>query len=93
MDNAALLEFTQRGLLLALWVSLPVVATAAALGVLLAVVQAATQLQDQTTSTVLKLVAAAAVLALTARWLGSSVMTFADEMWRAAGFHAATPKL
>jgi len=93
MDNAALLEFTQRGLLMALWVSLPTVLAAVAMGVFFAVVQAATQLQDQTTSTVFKLIAAAAVLALTARWVGSSVVDFADEMWRAGGFHAATPKL
>lgn len=93
MDSAALLEFTQRGLLLALWVSLPTALAAVVVGLAFAVLQATTQLQDQTTATVFKLLAAAAVLALTARWLGSSVLEFADEMWRAGGFHAATPKL
>lgn len=93
MDAAALIEFTHRGLLMALWVSLPVAVAAVAVGVLFAVLQAATQLQDQTTSTVVKLVAAAVVLAVSARWIGTSVTEFADEMWRAGGFHAATPKL
>ena len=93
MDGNALIEFTQRGLLLALWVSLPTALAAVSVGVLFAVLQAATQLQDQTTATIFKLIAAAAVLALTARWIGSSVLDFADGMWRAGGFNAATPKL
>jgi type III secretion protein S len=93
MDTPTLIEFTQRGLLLALWVSLPAASAAVLVGLLLAVIQATTQLQDQTTSNIFKLIAAAAVLALTARWLGSSVFNFADEMWRAFGFYSATPKL
>jgi type III secretion protein S len=93
MDANSLLEFTHRGLLLALWVSLPTVVAAAAVGVLTAVVQATTQLQDQTASQVFKLVVACAALALSARWLGLSLLSFADEMFRAAGFHAPSPIL
>ena len=88
MDTPALLEFMNRGLLLALLVSLPTVAAAAAVGLLVAVVQATTQLQDQTASQVFKLIAACIVLALTGRWLGVSILNFADEMLRAGGFHA-----
>jgi type III secretion protein S len=93
MDTPQLLEFTQRGLLLSLWVSLPVVLTAVVVGLVFAVIQATTQIQDQTTSTILKLIAAAVVLALTAGWVGSTVVQFTDEMWRAGGFPSATPKL
>jgi type III secretion protein S len=93
MDTSALLEFTQRGLLLALWVTLPVVLTAAGVGILVAVIQATTQLQDQTASSIFKLIGAAVVLALTAHWMGSSVYEFADEIMRAGGFNAATPKI
>lgn len=93
MDSNALIEFLQRGLLLAVWVSLPVAAAAVAVGMVFAVVQAATQLQDQTVSTIAKLLVAAMVLALCARWIGAAVVEFTDEMWRAGGFHAATPKI
>ncbi|MBA2723889.1 MAG: type III secretion system export apparatus subunit SctS [Methylibium sp.] len=93
MDTANLLEFTNRGLLLALWVSLPTVAAAAAVGLFVAVVQATTQLQNQTASQVFKLIAACIVLALTARWVGVSILNFADEMMRSGGFHAPAPIL
>lgn len=93
MDTASLLEFTQRGLLLVLWLSLPTAAAAIAVGMFFAVLQAATQLQDSTTSSIFKLIAAALVLMATSRWLGTTVLEFADEMWRAGGFHAAAPKL
>lgn len=93
METAELLGYTQRGLLMALWVSLPVVLAAVVVGLGFAVLQATTQIQDQTTSTILKLIAAAIVLALIAGWLGSTVVQFADEMWQAGGFPSATPKI
>jgi type III secretion protein S len=91
MESSTIIEFTQRGLLLALWVSLPVIAAAAAVGLVVAVIQATTQLQDQTLSQVIKLVAAAVVLVLTAQWMGSSIYLFVDELLRAGGFHATRP--
>jgi type III secretion protein S len=90
-DPSGIIEFTQRGLLLAMWVSLPVVAAAAVVGLLVAVVQATTQLQDQTLSQVVKLVVAAVVLVLTAQWMGSSIFLFVDELLRAGGFYATRP--
>jgi type III secretion protein S len=91
METSTILELTQRGLLLAIWVSLPVIAAAAAVGLVVAVIQATTQLQDQTLSQVIKLVAAAVVLVLTAQWMGSSIYLFVDELLRAGGFHATRP--
>lgn len=86
MEPSAIIEFTQRGLLLMVWVCLPVVLAAASVGLVVAVVQATTQLQDQTLSQVLKLLAAAIVLILSAHWMGSSVYLFVDELLRASGF-------
>ncbi len=93
MTTDGLIEFANRGLLMVLWVSLPTVATAAGIGLLFALLQATTQLQDQTTGQVVKLVGAAVVLLLTSGWLGLSVLNFADELLRAGGFHAPTPIL
>lgn len=93
MTSDTLIDFAERGLLLALWVSLPTVAAAAGIGLLFALLQATTQLQDQTTGQVVKLVGACLVLALTSGWLGLSVLNFADELLRASGFTAPTPIL
>lgn len=93
MDNSSLIDFTHRGLLLALWVSLPTVGAAAAIGLLVAVIQATTQLQDQTAAQIFKLIAACAVLAVSAHWAGLSLLNFADEMFRSVGFHAPSPIL
>lgn len=93
MEMSSLIEFTHRGLLLALWVSLPTVVAAGAVGLLMAVVQATTQLQDQTSSLILKLIVACIVLALSARWVGLSILNFADELLRSGGFHAPSPIL
>jgi type III secretion protein S len=93
MNVATLIDFTNRGLLLALWVSLPTVAAAAAIGLLFALLQATTQLQDQTTGQIVKLVGACIVLALTGGWVGLSVLNFADELMRTGGFNAPTPIL
>ncbi len=91
MEPSLVVDFTQRGLLLALWVCLPVVLAAAAVGLVVAVVQATTQLQDQTLSQVLKLVVAALVLVLSAHWMGSSIYLFVDDLLRAGGFAATRP--
>ena len=93
MSTEALLEFAHRGLLLALWVSLPTVIAAALVGLVIALIQATTQLQDQTVGQVFKMIAASLVLALSASWLGLSVVNFADEMLRSIGFHAPSPIL
>ena len=93
MNTEALLEFANRGLLLVLWVSLPTVAAAALVGLSIALIQATTQLQDQTVGQVFKMIAASVVLALSASWLGLSVVNFVDEMLRSIGFHAPSPIL
>jgi type III secretion protein S len=93
MDTNQLLEFTHRGLLLALWITLPTVIAAAAIGIAVAVIQATTQLQDQTASLVFKLIVACLVLAVSAKWMGVNLLNFVDEMLRASGFHAPTPIL
>ena len=93
MTTDTLIDFANRGLLMVLWVSLPTVATAAGIGLLFALLQATTQLQDQTTGQVVKLVGAAIVLVLTSGWLGLSVLNFADELLRTGAFPAPSPIL
>ena len=74
---SALTALAQQGLLLALAVSLPVVAVAAVVGALVAALQAATQIQDATLSHLPRLVVVALLLALLAPWMGAEIAGFA----------------
>jgi type III secretion protein S len=62
----------------ALWlttlISLPPLLVATLFGVLLAVFQALTQIQDQTLPYVVKLVLVSATLVLSGRWIGSELL-------------------
>jgi type III secretion HrpO family protein len=71
----------QEALLLAVAVSLPVVGAAALIGLLVAVFQAATQVQDQTIAHLPRFVVVAVVLALTGPWMGAQIATFAARVF------------
>ena len=79
MDAPAITDLTMRALMLVLWLSLPTVLTAAAVGLLVAIVQAATQIQDQSIGQALKLVAVFAVIVITAVWSANTAFNFADQ--------------
>ncbi len=76
METAEIVMHVHRSLYLVLVLSLPAIGVAAAVGLLFAVVQALTQLQEQTLAFAAKLVATLAVLALTLRWIGVEVYQF-----------------
>jgi type III secretion protein S len=79
MDTPSITDLTMRALMLVLWLSLPSVLTAAAVGLLVAIVQAATQIQDQSIAQALKLVAVFVVAAITAAWSANAAYNFADQ--------------
>jgi type III secretion protein S len=68
---------TVKAMTLVLWTSLPAIAVATVVGVLVSLVQALTQIQDQTLPFGIKLVAVFLALFLTVRWVGSEVLNFA----------------
>ena len=67
----------QQALLLSVAVALPVVAAAALIGLVVSVLQAATQIQDHTLGHLPRLVAVVAVLVATGPWMGSQIAEFA----------------
>lgn len=71
----------QEALLLAVAVSLPVVGAAALIGLLVAVFQAATQVQDATIAHLPRFVVVAVVLALTGPWMGAQIASFAARVF------------
>lgn len=77
----ALTELGQEALLVSLLVSLPVVGLAALIGLIVAVLQAATQVQDVTLAHLPRLVVVAVALALLGPWMGAEIAAFATRAW------------
>jgi len=72
-----LAEAGREALLLAVGVSLPLVAVAALVGLVVAVFQAATQVQDITLAHLPRFLAVAITLAALGPWMGRQIATFA----------------
>jgi type III secretion HrpO family protein len=80
VDSVAdLTQLAQEALLLALTLSLPVVGVAAVMGLIVAVFQAATQVQDFTLAHLLRLVVVAVSLAVFAPYIGRQIATFTER--------------
>ncbi|WP_292933908.1 type III secretion system export apparatus subunit SctS [Noviherbaspirillum sp.] len=71
-----LAHYATQALYLSLMLSLPSIVVAAAVGTLFAIVQALTQIQEQTLSYVAKLVATFVTLLLTLRWMGIEIYQY-----------------
>lgn len=78
MSHADIIHFTSQCLWLVLVLSLPPVLVAALVGTLISLIQALTQIQEQTLGFVVKLVAVIITLFATAAWLGNELYSFAD---------------
>jgi type III secretion protein S len=76
MHTADLVAFLTQALYLSLWLSLPPIAVASVVGVLFSLFQALTQIQEQTLSFGIKLIAVMVTLVLTARWIGGEMYNF-----------------
>lgn len=88
METELIISYARQGLLMVLWLCLPIVLGSAATGLIIAILQAATQLQDQAASAAMRLIVGVLILALTAGWMGLSTKEFVDGMWRSAGYRA-----
>jgi type III secretion protein S len=76
MAGPDLISFLTKALYLVLWLSLPPIIVASVVGTLFSLFQALTQIQEQTLSFAVKLIAVMAALALTARWMGGELYNY-----------------
>ena len=76
MDSQQVFTFGQQGLHLLLMVSAPILLTVLAVGLLVSVFQAATQIHEATLSFVPKVVAAVAVLAVAGPWMLTTLVEY-----------------
>jgi type III secretion protein S len=80
MDTQAL-AFTKEALWLVLLLSGPPIAAATVVGLVTAIAQAVTQIQEQTVQHLLKLIAMVVALLVTAPLLGGALYHFADRLF------------
>lgn len=81
MDTADIIHHVNKALYLALMLSMPAILVASLVGLVFAVIQALTQLQEQTLSFAVKLIATGTTLALTLRWIGGEVFIYTQSLF------------
>lgn len=81
MFRTHVVQLAYQAMLLILILSAPPILISMFFGLLVAVFQAATQIQEQTLSFTIKLVAVVLVLMLMGGWLGSQIMGFASQIF------------
>ena len=73
------LTLFKQGMIMVVMLSAPPLLVAVVVGVIVSLLQALLQVQDQTLPFALKLVAVTATLALTGRWIGTEIIQFAGQ--------------
>jgi len=81
MYHTQVVQLAYQGLMLILLLSAPPILISMFFGILVAIFQAATQIQEQTLSFTIKLVAVILTLMLMGGFLGSQIMSFAMRIF------------
>lgn len=76
MDIPDLTAVVIKALLLTLWLSMPAILVASVVGVVFSLIQALTQIQEQTLSFGVKLISVGVTIFLTARWMGGEIFNY-----------------
>ncbi|AFT89919.1 MULTISPECIES: type III secretion system export apparatus subunit SctS [Burkholderiaceae] len=87
MDIDTLVRFTTQGMLLCMYISLPIVIVAALVGLGVSFLQAITSMQDQTLSHGVKLIAVTIAIVIAAPFSAAALLHFANEI-----MHTAVPQ-
>lgn len=81
MNEADALDLVNTAIWTVLMASGPAVATAMVVGIVVALFQALTQIQEVTLTFIPKIVAVLVVAALTGSFMGSQIMAFTEEIY------------
>jgi type III secretion protein S len=82
MPSVDVIQLTTESLWLVLLLSGPPIIVASAVGLIVAFLQAATQLQEQTFAYTVKFIAIVVTIFLTASLIGSTLYNFSDKIFR-----------
>lgn len=80
MTPESVIEFGQHALYIAMLVAAPLLLTALAVGVLIGVIQAATQINEMTLSFIPKLIAMALVALIAGPWMLRTLVQFTRQL-------------
>ena len=80
MDAQDAIDIAREAIMLTLWVSAPVLIVGMAVGLIVGLFQALTQIQEQSIAFIPKLFAMIVVLSLTLPWLMTQVADYAREL-------------
>lgn len=79
--NGMAMEYASECLYIVLMISLPPIIVASVIGVLLSLIQAVTQLQEQTLVFGVKLLAVVGTLFVMGGWMAGEILSFASEIF------------
>ena len=86
MSPTNVLDITREALLLMLWTTLPVVIVSAVVSLGVAVLQAVTQIQDQSIGQSARILAVLGTIVLAGAWLATGVLRFAERSLQTLGY-------
>ena len=81
MDQATILDFAIRTLIIVLRLSMLPIVVATVIGVLVSLLQALTQVQEQTLGFAVKLIAVSITLLLASQWMIGEVSLFTQDIF------------
>lgn len=81
MENAQALDILRSGIMIAVQLSAPALLLSMGIGILISIIQAATQIHEQTLTFVPKLLAIVAVFLLTGSWMMEILQQYTIELF------------
>lgn len=81
MNQADLLNYAQQCLILVLQLSLIPIIVATVIGVIVSLLQALTQIQEQTLGFAVKLIAITLTIMLSASWMGGQMLLYTQDIF------------
>jgi type III secretion HrpO family protein len=81
MDQNFIINVTEKAMMLVLVLSMPPILIATCVGLITSLLQALTQIQEQTLSFAIKLFCTVTVLTLSAHWIGDEMLAFANTLF------------
>ena len=81
MSEAQLLDYAQTTLILVLKLSMIPIVVATVIGLLVSLLQALTQIQEQTLGFAVKLIAISITIMLVAHWMGGELLLFTQDIF------------
>ncbi|MDR1595610.1 MAG: type III secretion system export apparatus subunit SctS [Puniceicoccales bacterium] len=81
MSEGLVLSVTSKALILVLVLSMPPILVATIVGLFVSLLQALTQVQEQTLGFAVKLIFVITILALTTHWIGGEILGFTNYLF------------